>query len=147
MAARRAMSPLLALTLLISSSACVAESGKTDTLVIQPAATQAPAPRPAQPPADTQAKVDTVIAGSGTINLRNPNFTNVNVEVRVGPNADCAQNAEFGTRQLQRGATWTISANQDVCWRRDVNPDAPNGMWTPWNRQAITPNSTHEATL
>ena len=147
MAARSAISALLGFTLLMSTSACVAEGGKTDTLVIQPAAKEAPTPRPAQPRADTQAKVDTVIAGSGTLNLRNANFANVNVEVRVGANADCAQNAVFGARQLQRGATWTISANQDVCWRRDVNPDAPNGMWTPWNRQAITPNSTHDATL
>ena len=99
-------------------------------------------PAPAEPTA-----TDTVIPAPGTIIFRHPNFTSVNVEVRVGPNADCNDNVEAGARQLPRGATWSLQTNQDVCWRRDLNPDAPNGQWTSWNRQAITAGSTHDATL
>lgn len=137
---------LLPCALLAILGACVAESSKTDTVVVrEPARTQT-APRAKATVTETP-KVDTTVPGSGTLNLRNPNFANMNVEVRIGANSDCAQNAAFGTRQLQRGAAWTITANQDVCWRRDANPDAPNGQWTSWNRQAIAKGTTHEATL
>ena len=146
MTARPAFRMLVACSLMVAFTGCVAEGSRTDTLVVQPAAKAPAAPR-ANTPAPAPTRTDTVIPGSGTINLRNPNFANVNVEVRVGPNADCNQNAVFGARQLQRGASWAISSNQDVCWRRDANPDAPNGTWTAWNRQAITAGSSHDATL
>ena len=139
---------LLCVSVIVALSACVAESAKTDTVVVQQPAKEAPSAPAATPaPAPAEPKIDTIIPAPGTINIRNPNFATVNVEVRVGPNADCSQNAVFGARQLQRGASWTIQANQDVCWRRDANPDAPNGQWASWNRQAITAGSTHDATL
>ena len=128
-------------------SACVVEDKKTDTVVVQPPTPRPSAPRSTPAPSTPVDRVDTIVAATGTLNLRNPNFANVNVEVRIGPNSDCSQNPAFGTRQLQKGATWTITANQDVCWRRDVNPDAPNGAWSPWNRQAVGGGSTHEANL
>lgn len=137
---------LLCAALLLTTAGCVAESSKTDTLVIQQQAKTPTARTPAAkaPAGDT---VDTIVPGTGTLVLRNPNFANVTVEARVGPNADCSQNPIFGTRQLQRNASWTISANQDICWRRDANPDAPNGQWSSWNRQAITAGASHEASL
>ena len=131
----------ISFALLAALAACVAQANKTDTLVIKeqskaPAAPATKTPTPT-PPADTV----------GTLNLRNPNFASVNVEVRIGANSDCAANPAFGSRQLQRGGAWTITANSDVCWRRDANPDAPNGTWTSWNRQSVTKGTTHEATL
>lgn len=141
---RRPSLALFSAILTAALAGCVAQSNKTDTVVIKDQ-TKAPAPAartPAPAPAPAPA-ADTV----GTINLRNPNFASVNVEVRIGANSDCAANPSFGSRQLQRGATWTITANSDVCWRRDANPDAPNGTWTSWNRQSVTKGTVHEATL
>ena len=136
---RSSRTALLTCTLVAALAACVAQSNKTDTLVIKEQSKSPPATKtpPATPPADTV----------GTLNLRNPNFASVNVEVRIGANADCGANPSFGSRQLQRGGAWTITANNDVCWRRDANPDAPNGTWTSWNRQSVTKGTTHEATL
>lgn len=141
---------LVAPALVTFITACTTTETKVDTLVVKqaspPTTTRVPQAVPKAPPAPVQ-RVDTVVEPVGTLHLRNPNFGNVNVEVRIGANADCNQNAAFGTRQLQRGAAWTITANQDVCWRRDANPDAPNGTWGSWNRQAIGKGTTHEATL
>jgi hypothetical protein len=130
---------LLSVAALASLGGCVAESGKTDTLIVQQAAKQ--------PPAKTKTPTDTPATGSGTMHLRNPSYDSVTVEVRLGANSDCAQNASFGTRQLRKGDTWTITTDQAVCWRRDANPAAPTGAWSAWNRQAVSKGTTHEATL
>lgn len=140
MRVRSSLKLFVALTALASTSACVAESGKTDTLVIQNQAKQA------TPKTKTPAPVDTS-AGTGTMNLRNPSYDSVTVEVRLGASTDCAQNAAFGTRQLRKGDTWTITTTEAVCWRRDANPAAPTGAFTSWNRQAVGKGTTHEATL
>jgi hypothetical protein len=122
-----------------------------DTLVVQQqpsggSRTPAPAaPRPSTPRDTTSSGTDS--AGTGTLTLRNPDFATVNVEVRLGKNADCNQNAAFGTRQMRQGESWTITTGQDVCWRRDANPVQPNGQWTGWNRQAIAKGTSHEAKL
>ena len=126
---------------LASIAACVAESGKTDTVVIQNAAKQPAAKTKSPAPAETAA------TGAGTMNLRNPTYDSVTVEVRLGASTDCAANAAFGTRQLRKGDTWTITTDQAVCWRRDANPAAPTGAWSAWNRQAIGKGTTHDATL
>ena len=138
----------LACASILIAAGCVAEGSKTDTLIVKGAESpKAPAAKAPTTKAPAGSTTDTVVPAPGTLIIRNPNFANVNVEVRVGTNADCGQNAVFGTRQLQRNASWTIQANQDVCWRRDANPDAPNGTWTPWNRQAITAGTSHDVNL
>lgn len=141
MPVRTTLKLLFSVAALASLGACVAESGKTDTLVIQQAAKQ-PAAKTRAPAAP-----DPAPTGSGTMHLRNPNHDSVNVEVRLGANSDCALNAPFGSRQLKKGDTWTITTDQDVCWRRDANPAAPNGTWTAWNRQSVGKGTTHETSL
>jgi hypothetical protein len=133
---------LLSIAALVSLGGCVAEGGKTDTLIVQQQ------PSKSSPPAKTKTPTPTDTASeNGTMNIRNPNFDAVNVEVRLGSNADCSQNPSFGSRQLRKGDVWTITTDQPVCWRRDLTPNAPTGQWTPWNRQTVTKGTTHEATL
>jgi len=132
---------LVAVAAFASLGGCVAESGKTDTLIVREAAKQ-PAAK-----TKTPAPTDTAPAGAGTMNIRNPNFDAVNVEVRLGSNGDCSLNSPFGTRQLRKGDTWTITTDQDICWRRDLTPNAPTGTWTPWNRQTVGKGTTHETSL
>lgn len=151
----RLLTPSLAgVALLIALAACEVKDGgsRVDTLVVrqQPSGGGARTPAPAAPrpstPRDTTSSGDDS-AGTGTLTLRNPDFAAVNVEVRLGKNSDCNQNAAFGTRQMRQGETWTITTGQDVCWRRDTNPAQPNGQWTNWNRQAIAKGTSHEAKL
>lgn len=141
MPVRSAFKLLFSVAALASLGGCVAESGKTDTVLVREV-TRQPVAKTKTPPA-----TDTSTTGSGTMHIRNPNFDVVNVEVRLGPNGDCGQNAPFGTRQLRKGDTWTITTDQDVCWRRDLTPNAPTGTWTPWNRQTVGKGTTHETSL
>ena len=142
MRVRPALKLFVAITAFASVGACVAaESGKTDTLVIQNTAKQPAAKTKTPAPAETAA------TGSGTMHLRNPTYDSVTVEVRLGASTNCAENAAFGTRQLRKGDTWTITTTEAVCWRRDANPNAPTGAFTSWNRQAVGNGTTHEATL
>ena len=142
MPVRAPLKLLLAVAAIVSLGGCVAESGKTDTLVVQQQPSKSP-PAKAKTPTPT----DTAGSGNGTMNIRNPNFDAVNVEVRLGPSGDCSQNTSFGSRQLRKGDVWTITTDQPVCWRRDLTPNAPTGQWTPWNRQTVTKGTTHEASL
>jgi hypothetical protein len=147
---RQLVAPLAAATFVAAMAACeVTDRSRVDTLVVQQPSTggsRAPAtPRPTPPRDSSASGADST--GTGTLTLKNQDFASVNVEVRLGKNADCGQNAAFGTRQLKQGETWTITTGQDVCWRRDANPVNPNGQWTGWNRQAVAKGTTHEANL
>jgi hypothetical protein len=69
------------------------------------------------------------------VHLINEDWDQVNVEVRRGNETDCALNAAFETKLLARGDEWVIPApGVDVCYRRDADPDHPNGQWTEWRR-------------
>jgi hypothetical protein len=73
-------------------------------------------------------------ADASVITLINTDWNSgVNVDVRVGNAADCNQMASRGTQKLSKGQSWPIDAGtNDVCFRRDTDPDHPNGSWTGW---------------
>jgi hypothetical protein len=147
---RRLLAPSLAGAAIVALAACemTDRGSRVDTLVVQQPSTggtRSPAPRPSTPRDSSASGTDST--GTGTLTLKNQDFAAVNVEVRLGKNSDCNQNAAFGTRQLKQGETWTITTGQDVCWRRDANPAQPNGQWTAWNRQAVAKGTSHQANL
>jgi hypothetical protein len=86
------------------------------------------------------------IAWAADVVIHNPSWNQVTVEVYVGSNADCNQNAPYNTFHLMRGGAATVNTNgEDVCWRRETDPEHPNGQWTGWNRQSVgTPTSHYD---
>jgi hypothetical protein len=69
-----------------------------------------------------------------SITLHNRDWQNgVNVQAQRGPYLDPNQNTDLGERQLQYNADWIIdSGTDDVQYRRDTDPDHPDGTMTPW---------------
>ena len=75
---------------------------------------------------------------SGSLTLVNNSWNRVTVEVRKGKFDDVNQNSPFETRAMGKGK-WTIPCSSDegyVWWRRDADPDHPNGQWNGWTRKA-----------
>lgn len=73
------------------------------------------------------------------ITIRNRVWNRVNVEVRKGKSDNPDQNASQGTQVLQKNGAWSVPCKADegyVWWRRDPDPDHPNGSWADWNKKA-----------
>ena|ERR1019366_2487773 len=84
------------------------------------------------------------IAWASDVVIHNPSWNQVTIEVRVGNNGDCNQNIVYNTFHLTRGGAATVNTNgEDVCWRRETNPDHPNGAWTTWTRQSVGSPQSH----
>jgi hypothetical protein len=59
--------------------------------------------------------------------------TGVNVEAHQGMSFDPNQNPSLGTRHLTYQTSWIIdSGTDDVQYRRDTDPDNPDGRMTDW---------------
>jgi hypothetical protein len=57
----------------------------------------------------------------------------VNVEAHQGMSFDPNQNPSLGARLLSYQSDWVIdSGTDDVQYRRDANPDHPDGTMTVW---------------
>ena len=69
-----------------------------------------------------------------TITLHNRDWqAGVNVEAHQGMSSDYDQNPSLGTRTLSYENDWVIdSGTDDVQYRRDNNPDQPDGTMTAW---------------
>jgi len=79
--------------------------------------------------------------GSAAIeNLHDNAWNTVSVEVREGRFVDCNQNAVARSGTMHKGDTWAFSSYNRVCWRRDGNPDNPNGIWTGWSARDVFPD-------
>jgi hypothetical protein len=80
-------------------------------------------------------------AMTSRVDIIDRNWARVNVDVRIGNNANPEDNRSLGTRELTRGQTWSIpSDGEDVWYRRDADPDRPNGQWTNWIHRPVYPN-------
>jgi hypothetical protein len=66
--------------------------------------------------------------------LHNRDWQNgVNVEARQGSHIVPEQNPSLGTCWLQYNENWVItSGTDDVFYRRDTDPNNPNGNMTEW---------------
>lgn len=100
------------------------------------------APRSQQPPP------------SGTLLLNNPDFGPTNVEAVITSNPDCSSRGSGYVSTLEftlpNNATKIIDVppGDEICWRRDRNPDQPvAGEWSSWDRAYVEPGATIEANL
>ena len=75
---------------------------------------------------------------SGSVILVNNAFDHVKVEVRKGANSNVNQLPVYEVRTMGKGK-WPIPCSADegfVWWRRDANPDHPDGRWSGWTSKA-----------
>jgi|HubBroStandDraft_1064217.scaffolds.fasta_scaffold1812625_1 hypothetical protein len=56
----------------------------------------------------------------------------VNVEVDFADNADSPVNPPSRSRQIAYQADWRVQAGGNLRYRRDLNPDNPDGQMTGW---------------
>ena len=84
---------------------------------------------------------------TGRLVLRNATWDSARAEVRVGGSGGCEELRVFRTRTLLRGRAWSIDATGLVCWRRDLEPERPDGQWTPWRQHRLDGNASVEAML
>lgn len=84
-----------------------------------------------------------------TVILQNTNWNSVNVEVRKGNYDNAESNPSLGSRTLTRNSDWTIySDGEDIFYRRDTDPDHPNGQWTSWiHRPCYGQGHTYEENI
>lgn len=83
-------------------------------------------------PRGSWARTETIMA---IFNLYNRTWANgLNVDVVIGNNPDCSRNRPLGAKNLTfNGAPWPIDVGtSDICYRRDRDPDNPDGSWNEW---------------
>jgi hypothetical protein len=90
----------------------------------------------------------------GTLLLNNPHFGPTHVEAVITANPDCASRGPGYVSSydfvLPNNATRiiTVPPGDEVCWRRDRNPDQPvPGEWSDWDRAYVAPGRTIEADI
>ena len=72
------------------------------------------------------------------LRLHNPAWDRVTVEVRRGNADSCDDNTPYQTKDMTLDETWEIEHDdQDICWRRDRDPQFPDGQMTDWLRQSF----------
>jgi len=68
-----------------------------------------------------------------TLALYNQFWTKgVNIEVDFGDGDDSAVNPSRGIRQIAYQADWRVLTAANLRYRRDLNPDNPDGQMTGW---------------
>jgi hypothetical protein len=83
-----------------------------------------------------------------TVNLHNNAWNaGIRTEVHVGNNQDPDLNASQGIRVVNLGDQWSITAAENVQWRRDQDPNTPTGQWTEWNEKAYTDDANYNYDL
>jgi hypothetical protein len=82
-------------------------------------------------------------SGTSTVNIINGRWNRVNVEARIGDDPNPEANRSLGSRAMRRGEVWPVrSKGEDVWYRRDADPDRPNGQWTPWAHRPCYPRQS-----
>lgn len=81
--------------------------------------------------------------GASTVNIINGRWNRVTVEARIGDEPDPEANRSLGSKTMRRGETWPVrSHGEDVWYRRDADPDRPDGQWTPWAHRPCYPSQS-----
>jgi hypothetical protein len=75
------------------------------------------------------------LSEQGQILIRNRAWDSVRVEMRAGPSEDCEANPLVAVRTLKRGRRWKVLTDDNLCWRREMNPSNPTLEWTPWTKR------------
>lgn len=69
----------------------------------------------------------------------NPSWNHVNVQVRIGNNSNPESNPLVSQFTLSRnGKSQPFSFAVFLFWRRDSNPDSPNGSYTAWTQESAS---------
>src|SRR6185369_5775009 len=77
-------------------------------------------------------------AETSTVILMNENWAKVTVEVRKGNNGEIEKNPSLGKKTLTKGQEWRIeSQGESIYYRRDTDPDHPNGKMTVWTHRPV----------
>jgi len=61
------------------------------------------------------------------------------VELRAGNFLDCNLNRPLQTILIPAGGAFTLSTDESICFRRDLDPDNPTGQMTGWTTINIDP--------
>ena len=80
----------------------------------------------------------------GQLVLTNTGSDSVRVEVRVGDQAGCAKLPVGRTHVLAPGLSWSVMANEAICWR-SAPKSQPAATWGPWQRQVVPAGATQQA--
>ena len=86
----------------------------------------------------------TPMSGAGQIVLQNLTWAKgVTIDTRMGSDPNPENNPSHGQAHLGQGTSIVLMPppNQDVFWRRDKNPDNPDGKYTDWKRQSASDTS------
>ncbi|MDX1500809.1 MAG: hypothetical protein R3325_00495 [Thermoanaerobaculia bacterium] len=110
-------------------SCCPRYSRCTGTTAEPSPGAAAPLSAPDAEPESSPAPTDSV-----RVILKNCDWDRVRVNARVGPSSDCEKGADRGIKVLGEDETWQFRCldTNVLCWRRDRNPDHPDGTWTGW---------------
>jgi hypothetical protein len=70
-----------------------------------------------------------------TLRLQDSSWTQIQVEVRAGPNTTCDALGSLGVHVLQQGQEWAVQFDDPViCWRRTQSLGTAASSWAAWNQ-------------
>jgi hypothetical protein len=69
-----------------------------------------------------------------TVTITNKYWNRLTLQVREGNSSSIESNPEIFNRTLSRGETVSFNFNSMLFYRRDANPDSPNGQFTGWTQ-------------
>jgi hypothetical protein len=69
-----------------------------------------------------------------TVSISNANFNNLHLQVRIGERSDAESNPLVFDSNLPRYALESFEFESMLFYRRDSNPDNPDGNFTMWTQ-------------
>ena len=73
-------------------------------------------------------------SSSGTVTITNKYWNNMHLQVRIGNNSVPENNNLVFDGNLPRGQSRTFNFDVLMWYRRDANPDNPNGNFSSWTQ-------------
>jgi hypothetical protein len=74
---------------------------------------------------------------ASVVHIHERDWAAVNVQVRQGNSPVAENNPLSGTYRLSLDQTHDVFGDVDVWWRRDRDPDNPDGTWYVWNHVVV----------